>query len=234
MYKKIIILIILTLVILHNESFSWEFPTEEKCVSLEFKTDYMYLKDTPDSELAQGQYNAFHCGKYFEAVTYNTELIKRHPDDFWLYAARAQAKSALGDQTGAINDYKKQLSMNSEYKTPDRIANINFKIGFQYVSLHIKDFNVEYAQKAIPYFTEAIKNKPKYPEAFEWRGRCKYIVGDKTSNLQMINSGIQDLEYAKEQYLQLGYMSDYKKAIETYNEHLTYKQEYLKKHGLSK
>lgn len=209
--------------------------------TLVFADDFM--------ELLSKATNAYKSGNYAAALMYYDKIVEQYPDNagahailgtLYLeqhedypraiesfsnaikydssqaahYSYRGIARMKAGDIDGAINDLTKTIAINNQNKTPDAFAYCTRAL--------LYSMNSKY-ELAIKDATEAVKLQPKYPEAFHYRGLSKMSLALKTLSMQTMDSGIQDLNYAKEQCLQKDNMAEYQNVLESYKKALTAK-----------
>jgi tetratricopeptide (TPR) repeat protein len=125
------------------------------------------------------------------------------------------ARMKIGDKGSALADLTKAINLNNKAGKKD---------SFSYCTRALVNSTLGNFNSAIIDATEAIKIKPKYPEAFHFRGLAKMSLALKQLSLQTMDSSIQDLNYAKEQCLQAGNMELYYQVLESYKRALTSKQ----------
>lgn len=126
--------------------------------------------------------------------------LKYNPNDDSILQELFYVYHNLGDIQGEIEITKKRIKNN-----PQNIDLFNF-CAAAYYKLNNLD-------KVVKYTTESIKIKNKNPEAFKLRGVAELELGLKTK-------GIQDLNYARQQYLEIGDMKNYKNMISLINDTL--------------
>ena len=184
------------------------------------------VEQYPDNAGAHAMLGLLYLEQYEDypnSIESFSNAIKYDPNCAANYSFRGVARMKAGDIDGAISDLKSAIAINNQNKTPDAFAYCTrallYLINSEY-ELSIKDA------------TEAIKLQPKYPEAFHYRGLSKMSLALKTLSMQTMNSGIQDLNYAKEQCLQKSDMTEYLKILKSYKEALTSKT--VMEHELNK
>lgn len=210
-------IIVFLLLFINNATQASNYFINEQCnENLKFNITYSYLKSLSNEKLIDKANEAKACTNYKAVVKYDTEILSRQPNNYYIYNQRAIARGALEDYDGAISDYKKILSMDYPGKKLEHNAEIYKNIAWYYYRKADEFKSQEDYKAAIKNYTESIKLKPKNPEAFEWRGRCKIEISRTPFVLETFESGLLDLSYSKEQYLQLGDTEKYQKMIDTY------------------
>lgn len=193
-------------------------------------------------ELFSKATNAYKTGNYAEALMYYNKIIEQHPDNagahailgtLYLeqyedypraiesfsnaikydsnqashYSYRGVARMKVGDIDGAISDLTKAITINNQNKTQD---------AFTYCTRALLySMNSKY-ELAVKDATEAIKLQPKYPEAFHFRGLAKLSIALKQKSILGVQNAITDLNYAKEQCLQLNNLEEYQNVMKSY------------------
>lgn len=205
------------LLFINNAVLANNYFVDEKCNdNLKFNITYSYLKNLTIEELITKANEAKACTNYKAVIKYDTEILNRQPNNYFVYNQRANARGSLEDFDGAIADFKKFLSIDYPNKKPEHNAEIYKNIAWYYYRKAEAFKNQEDYKSAIKNYTEAIKLKAKNPEAFEWRGRCKIEISRNPFILDAFESGLLDLNYSKEQYLQQGDTEKYQRMIDTY------------------
>jgi len=193
-------------------------------------------------ELLSKATNAYKSGNYEAALMYYNKITEQHPENSGVYSIlgtiyleqyedynkainsfskaikydskqasnysfRGVARMKIGDIDGAIDDLTKAITINSQNKTPD---------SFTYCTRALLySMNGKY-ESAINDATEAIKLQPRYPEAFHFRGLAKLNYYAQQKSITGVKAAIADLNYAKEQYLQLNDIEGYQGVMRSY------------------
>lgn len=123
--------------------------------------------------------------------------IKYNPDDTISLLNSSCIKYQFKDDEGAAQDLEKLIRIN-----PEDISVYSLLIKIYY---GLKQYD-----KVIADSTKAILLKNKNPDAFYYRGRAQLA-------LRQIDKGLQDLDYAKRQYLQENNIEKYKETAELIN-----------------
>lgn len=149
------------------------------------------------------------------AIEDYTNAIKYNPNESKYYTMRGIARMRYGDKDGAFTDLTKAINMNKQKGTPQALP---------YCIRGLVNTMKRNEKAAIEDTTQSIKLQPKNPQAFHYRGLAKMGLAVEQLSMPTMDSGIQDLNYAKEQCLQLGDMAEYQKVLESYKMVLTAKQ----------
>jgi tetratricopeptide (TPR) repeat protein len=193
-------------------------------------------------ELLSKATNAYKSGNYSAALIYYNKITEQHPENTEVYsilgtiyleqyedynkaienfskaikydstqasnyAFRGVARMKIGYIDGATSDLTRAITINNQNKTPD---------SFTYCTRALLySMNSKY-ELAIKDATEAIKLQPKYPEAFHYRGLAKLNYYAQQKSITGIKTAIIDLNYAKEQYLQLNDIEGYQDVMRSY------------------
>lgn len=146
---------------------------------------------------------------YEKAINDFNYAIKYNPNDPRLYLFRGLSKKELENYSGALPDLTKAISMYNNKGTPQALAYCTRAV--VYLMLGNNNASIEDS-------TQAIKLQPKYPLAFFTRAEAKLNIYGKQNSISGVQSAIQDFYYAKEQYSEMGNMSEYQRVMERYNE----------------
>lgn len=131
-----------------------------------------------------------------EAMNDFCMAIKYAPD-YDSYNNRGLLRMNIEDYDGAIYDFTKAIAIDSKPESA------YFNRGYVYYLQNQLD-------KSISDLSVAIKNKSHNPDAYYYRGLSKAILGKK-------ESGLVDLNRAKEQYLEINDTENYQKCIQKIN-----------------
>jgi len=128
----------------------------------------------------------FEQKKYNDAITEYTKAIKLNPTRLILYFQVARSKSNLGDEKGAINDYKELLGMKKETSDPDGFlwGTVYNNIGYCYISLN----DLVNAEK---YLNIAVKLEPN--ENYIW-GSLAHLYYKKGQYQKCIDSANKSIK----------------------------------------
>ena len=135
--------------------------------------------------------------QYSEALLDYKKSIEYNCKNSKALLASSEIKNYYGDYSGALQDIKSYSILKPDVMQAYMIAGA--------LNSTLKKYDA-----AIIDYTQAIKLKNKNPEAFYWRGLCE-IATNKT------NKGLQDLDFAKRQYLQLDNVQKYKEVSDLIN-----------------
>ena len=144
-----------------------------------------------------------------------TNAIKYNPNESEYYTMRGIARMRIEDSDGAYTDLTKAIEINKQNGTPKALP---------YCVRGLVNSMKGNEKAAIEDTTQSIKLQPKNPQAFHYRGLSKMSLALKISSMQTMDSGIQDLNYAKEQCLQEGDSTEYQNVLESYKRALIAKQ----------
>ena len=134
-------------------------------------------------------------------------LLEESDDDFEVYKERGDLRAKLGFYNDAIDDYKKSLELNSNYKEADKaLTDTKNNLDIYNNSL----INKDYTKDPMYYFSKAhnLYNKRKYEEAI--KNYNKSIDLDPNNSYAYNNRGLTKNNL--EQYFDA--VKDYDKAIE--------------------
>lgn len=146
-------------------------------------------------------------GNYELAISNFSNAIKYNPKEASNYTSRGIARMKLGDTDGAATDLTKAISINNQNRTPEALPYCTRALVYSIMGKY---------QETILDATNAIKIQPKYPEAFHYRGLAKLNVAASQKSTTGVNDAIKDLNFAKEQCLQLGNMEEYQNVMKSY------------------
>ena len=135
------------------------------------------------------------------------KLLEESDDDFEVYKERGDLRAKLGFYNDAIDDYKKSLELNPNYKEADKaLTDTKNNLDIYNNSL----INKDYTKDPMYYFSKAhnLYNKRKYEEAIE--NYNKSIDLDPNNSYAYNNRGLAKNNL--EQYFNA--LKDYDKAIE--------------------
>lgn len=144
---------------------------------------------------------------YPRAIESFSNAIKYNPKEASNYTYRGIARMKLGDTDGAANDLTKAISINNQNGTREALPYCTRALVYSLMGKY---------QETILDTTNAIKIQSKYPEAFHYRGLAKLSIAASTNSITGVNDAIVDLNYAKEQCLQLGNMEEYQNIMNSY------------------
>lgn len=130
-----------------------------------------------------------------KALSYKTDANKKFFNI--VYQELADTQYLLNDYQGAIKNISNAISIK-----PDDSYYYYFRAK-QYLA--IKDYT-----NAVKDATKSIQLKYKNPKAFKLRGLAEYKIGN-------IESAKKDLEYAKQQFFEIGNYDEYKSLISILN-----------------
>lgn len=143
--------------------------------------------------LAEQGKDAFNSGKYAEAVRDYSRLLRLKPQDSRVFFNRGLARKKLNDLTGALDDFREALALNSDlYEALVNRAHIYLRQGREADAvadleraevLRPRDATVLYyrgtaysqvgeLRKAIAYFTKTLELNAQYAPAFAERGQA--------------------------------------------------------------
>jgi len=175
------------------------------------------LRRDPDNYAAynmRGMIYLEQYNNYTQALNDFSSAIKYGSPNSGNYTFRGFTRMKLGDLDGSISDLTKAISINNQNKTPDAFAYCTRALVYSMKQEH--KLSIEDA-------TVSIKLQPKNPEAYQFRGLSKVLLYSKQhssmdlqSALEGVQSGLNDINYAKEQFLQGVDMEGYQGAIEAY------------------
>jgi tetratricopeptide (TPR) repeat protein/S1-C subfamily serine protease len=121
--------------------------------------------------------------KYPEAIAIYTNIIQTKPEAY-SYNNRGVAKSALGNNQGAISDFDRAIAIN-----PQRLM--------AYYNRGIAKYILGNKQGAISDFDKAIALDPKMAKAYLNRGIAKYVLGNDQGAIGDFDKAIAiDPQYA--------------------------------------
>jgi len=111
------------------------------------------------------------------SISMFNDVVEKYPGVYIAYEQRANAKDALGDKRGALDDYDKAIELNplnaetfnNRGNTEDDLGNHN---------------------QAIEDYNKAIKLNPKYTDAYYNRGIAKYSISDFKGAIEDYNVAI--------------------------------------------
>lgn len=152
----------------------------------------IYLENSENYELA--------ISNFSNAIKYNSKEASN-------YTYRGIARMRLGDIDGAATDLSKAILINNQNGTPEALPYCTRALVYSIMGKY---------QETILDSTNAIKIQPKYPEAFHYRGLAKLSIAMSKNSITGVNAAIVDLNYAKEQCLQLGNMDEYQNVMNSY------------------
>ncbi|MEI0566034.1 tetratricopeptide repeat protein [Brachyspira pulli] len=135
------------------------------------------------------------------------KLLEESDDDFEVYKERGDLRAKLGFYNDAIDDYKKALELNPNYKEADKaLTDTKNNLDIYNNSL----INKDYTKDPMYYFSKAhnLYNKSKYEEAI--KNYNKSIDLDPNNSYAYNNRGLAKNNL--EQYFNA--LKDYDKAIE--------------------
>lgn len=149
------------------------------------------------------------------AISDFTNALKYNSNESKYYTMRGIARMRADDVDGAYIDLTKAIEINKQKETPQALP---------YCVRGLVNSMKRNNKAAIEDTTQSIKLQPKNPQAFHYRGLSKMALSLEQLSMQTMDSGIQDLNYAKEQCLQEGDMVEYQSVLESYKRALTAKQ----------
>lgn len=168
------------------------------------------VKQYPDNAGAHAILGILYLEQYEDypkAIESFSNAIKYNPKEASNYTYRGIARMKLGDTDGAATDLTKAISINSQNGTPEAIPYCTRALVYSIMGKY---------QETILDATIAIKIQPKYPEAFHYRGLAKLNIAASQKSTTGVNDAIKDLNFAKEQCLQLGNMEEYQNVMKSY------------------
>ena len=149
------------------------------------------------------------------AISDFTNALKYNSNESKYYTMRGIARMRADDVDGAYIDLTKAIDINKQKGTPDSET---------YCVRGLVNSMKRNEKAAIDDTTQSIKLQSKNPRAFHYRGLSKMALALEQISMQTMDSGIQDLNYAKEQCLQEGDMVEYQNVLKSYKRALTAKQ----------
>lgn len=168
------------------------------------------VKQYPDNTGAHAILGTLYLEQYEDypkAIESFSNAIKYNPKEASNYTYRGIARMKLGDTDGAATDLTKAISINNQNRTPEALPYCTRALVYSIIGKY---------QESILDTTNAIKIQPKYPEAFHYRGLAKLNVAASQKSTTGVNDAIKDLNFAKEQCLQLGNMEEYQNVMKSY------------------
>jgi protein O-mannosyl-transferase len=139
------------------------------------------------------------------------DVLKKYPRSAEAFNDRANIKNAVGDKTGAMEDYSKAIEINP------KVAGIFYNRGI------IKN-NLGDLQGSLDDYSKAIELVPQFANAYYSRGNTRYSLGDRKGALEDYNKTIELNPENPDVYNNRAIIKydfgDYKGALNDYNKAL--------------
>lgn len=183
-YSSIIFSQELTVVSLNNQAKSDELRYTEM-INIDLKDGNAYY--------SRGQIRLYFLGDYKSAISDFTLAIKYgFKKDAEAYYMRAEAKSSVGDNRGALLDCTIALGLDKF-----RVNNLNSNNGYE--TRGLIQYSLKNYSAASKDFSESIKIDSENSNSFYWRGMCKLYLNSVDSGcLDLSRAGELGYEYAYE------------------------------------
>jgi tetratricopeptide (TPR) repeat protein len=150
----------------------------KKAMELEPSLTSIILEEIGDTYFEQKKYN--------DAIAEYTRVIKSDTKRLVVYFQRARAKSNLGDEKGAIGDYRALLSMEKESPNPD-----GFLWGTVYNNMGNCYLNLDDIKKAEKYLKIALKLEPGENYIWGSLSQLYFKKGDYQKCIDSANESIK-------------------------------------------